>query len=673
MTRPRWNDREAAELTGALPLLAYRSRLLAADRSVCNIYGGNTSSKSMERDHLGREVRVLWVKGSGSDMADCSERAFAGLKLDEVMPLLDREELSDEQMVAYLDRCAFEPGRPRQSIETLLHAFCPHPEVDHTHPDAILALACTARGEAAAREVFGERMVWVDYVRPGFELSKRIAMRLQENRDAECVVMGKHGLVTWGATSKECYERTVAIIEEAEGAVREANKRVWAGGGADLDLPAKEWLPALRGALCANRRYVLQTDRSPRAREMVDTPDAKRLSAIGAACPDHLVHTRRVPLWLDLRGERDAPSAVREGVSRYRTEYEAYFRRHAHSGEEMFDPIPRVVLVPGYGIVTAGSDSAQADVSRQLYHRAIEVIEGAEVIGGFESLTEGEAFGIEYWPLELYKLTLRPSPRELDGWIACVTGGGSGIGRATCRALHARGAHVVVADLDESAAVGVAGDLGDGRAIGIRCDVTNEASVEQMVARCVEQWGGLDVLVCSAGIATSAPIEEVSVEDWTRNFDVLTLGCFLPTRAAFKVWRAQGVGGSLVAVTSKNALVAGRNASAYSAAKAAAQHFTRCMAEEGGAIGVRANCVLPDAVLEGSAIWDSAWREERAKSYAITPEELEEFYRQRNALRVNVLPEDVAEAIVFLAGPRSGKTTGCSMTVDGGISAAYPR
>lgn len=673
MTRPRWNDQKAKELGGALELLAYRSRLLAADRSICNIYGGNTSSKSTERDHLGRDVRVLWVKGSGSDMADCTEQSFAGLKLDEVLPLLERDELSDEEMVAYLERCAFEPGRPRQSIETLLHAFCPHPEVDHTHPDAILALASTARGEAAAREVFGDRMVWVEYIRPGFELSKRIGLLLQERPNAQCVVMGKHGLVTWGDTSKDCYERTISIVEEAEAAVREAKKKVWAGVGDALSCPPTAWLPALRGALCARQRYVLQTDTSPRAREVVDAYEAKRLSAIGAACPDHLVHTRRVPLWLDLREPANTHRAVQEAVSQYREEYEAYFRRNAVSGEEMFDPIPRVILVPGFGIVTVGRDSRQADVSRQLYHRAIEVIEGAEAMGGFESLSEAEAFAIEYWPLELYKLTLRPPRRELDGWIACVTGGGGGIGRATCRALHGRGAHVVVADIDQDAAEGLASDLGDGRALGVRCDVTDEASVESVIRRCVEQWGGLDILVCSAGIATSAPVEQVSMEDWQRNFNVLSLGCFLPTRAAFRIWRSQGVGGSLVTVTSKNAVVAGKNASAYSAAKAAAQHFTRCMAEEGGAIGVRANCVLPDAVLEGSRIWNSTWREERANSYGIRPDELEEFYRKRNALHVNILPEDVAEAILFLAGPRSGKTTGCSITVDGGVSAAYPR
>lgn len=660
-------------MQGAAALLAYRSRLLAADRSICNIYGGNTSSKSVERDHLGREVRVLWVKGSGSDMADCTEKSFACLKLDEVLPLLDRQELSDEEMVAYLERCAFEPGRPRQSIETLLHAFCPHPEVDHTHPDAILALACTRRGEAAAREVFGERMVWVDYIRPGFELSKRITLALRDNPDAECVIMGKHGLVTWGPTGKECYQRTIAVIEKAESALQEANRKVWVGGGAVLDVPAIEWMPILRGALCANARYVLLADQSARTREMVDTPDAKRICAIGAACPDHLVHTRRVPLWLDLRGEKDRAAAVRDAVSQYRAEYEAYFERHARAGEAMFDSIPRVTLVPSFGIVTAGRDARQADVSRQLYSRAIEVMEGAEAMGGFESLTEAEAFGIEYWPLELYKLTLRPSPRELEGWIACVTGGGSGIGRATCQALHALGAHVVVADINEGAAEQVASDLGDARAIAVQCDVTDERSVEAMVSSCVEAWGGLDILVCSAGIATSAPVEAVSVQDWRRNFDVLTLGCFLPTRAAFRVWKAQGIGGSLVTVTSKNALVAGRNASAYSAAKAAAHHFTRCMAEEGGAIGVRANCVMPDAVLEGSSIWNSGWREERAKSYGISPNQLEEFYRNRNALGVNITPDDVAEAIVFLAGPRSAKTTGCSITVDGGISAAHPR
>ncbi|GIV02600.1 MAG: putative oxidoreductase YuxG [Fimbriimonadales bacterium] len=671
MPRPEWDDELASTLSG-IELLVYRSRLLAADRSVVNIYGGNTSSKTTEQDHLGRPTRVLWVKGSGSDLADCTERSFACLKLEEVLPLREREAMTDEEMVAHLARCAFDVGRPRQSIETLLHAFCPFAEVDHTHPDAILALACSVRGEEAAREVFGEEMVWIDYIRPGFELSKRVALALEERPTARCVILAKHGLVTWGDTAKACYENTLACIERAEDALREANRRLWAGAGESLSLDPYEWLPVLRGALGKSRRVVLKCITEERARMMVDTPAAKDLAARGAACPDHLVHTRRTPLWLDVRTEADWQGEILEAVAAFEREYRAYFERFADEGVEMFDPIPRVVLVPGFGFVTAGRDEKQADVSAQLYHRAIEVMEGAEAMGGFTSLTEEESFAIEYWPLELYKLQQRPAPGEFEGAIAVVFGGGSGIGRATCGRLHRAGAHVLVADRNEDAARQVAESLAE-RAHAIVCDVTEESQVEQAFREAVSRWGGVDVVVCSAGIASSAPIEETTLEEWNRNMDVLARGCFLPAREAFRVWRRQGTGGSLVFVTSKNALAAGKNASAYSAAKAAAQHLARCLAEEGGPIGVRVNCVLPDAVIEGSSIWSSSWREERAKAYEIRPEELEEFYRKRNTLQVSIFPADVAEAIAFLCSDRSAKTTGCLLTVDGGVASAYPR
>ena len=332
-----------------------------------------------------------------------------------------------------------------------------------------------------------------------------------------------------------------------------------------------------------------------------------------------------------------------------------------------------MVLIPGMGMVTAGRDAMQADVSRQLYHRAIEVIEGAEAMGGFESLTPAEAFAIEYWPLELYKLRLKPPDKELAGHIAFVTGGGSGIGRATARRLAAEGAHVIIADINEEAAHSVACEIGEGRAFGFACDVTEEEQVKEAFRRCVLEWGGLDILVCSAGIALGASVEETTEADWERAFGVLAKGYFLPAREAFRLWRRQEIGGSLVYVVSKNAIAAGKSASAYSAAKAAELHLARCLAEEGGPIGVRVNSVLPDAVLQGSSIWDSEWREERAEAYGVKPEELEEFYRQRTTLKLSVYPEDVAEAILYLAGPRSKKTTGAALTVDAGVPGVYLR
>lgn len=664
----QWNDQQAHGLFG-LDLLAYRSRLLASDRSVINIYGGNTSSKVIEKDHLDRPTTVLWVKGSGSDMANCTSKDFAGLKQDEVMPLARRESMADEEMVEYLSRCVFETGRPRQSIETLLHAFLPFPEVDHTHPDAIIALACTKRGKDAAQDVYGNRMAWVDYIRPGFTLSKQIAIAVSMNPHAECVVMGKHGLVTWGVDARTCYDSTIRMIGEAEEAIKAANKRVWTGATMPTVSDSYDWLPVLRGAVSSVKKNVLMTEQDERVLSMCNTPTAKIVSQIDAACPDHLVHVKRKPLWLDSVA---VAADIRASVTGYRKDYEGYFKSNASADDVMFDSAPRCTLIPGYGLVASGRDSQLADVSRQLYLRAVEVIEGAESMGGYESLSAEEAFGIEYWPLELYKLKQRPADRELAGHIAIVTGGGSGIGRATALMLAREGAHVCVSDIAEDRAAETAALIGY-KAIAVRADVTKEDEVEALFRACVAKWGGLDIVVCSAGIASSAPLEETTIADWERNFSVLVRGYFLPSREAFRIWKRQGIGGSLVFVTSKNAVAAGKNASAYSASKAAEQHLARCLAEEGGADGIRVNCVMPDAVLQGSSIWGSEWREQRAAAYGIKPDELEEFYRKRTTLKRNVYPDDIAEAILFFASERSAKTTGAALTVDAGVSAAYLR
>lgn len=687
MPQNLWNDQEALGLN-PLGLLVYRSRLLGADRSVVNIFGGNTSVKSVERDHLGRAVNVLWVKGSGSDLATCTEKDFAGLKLDEVLPLMARDAMSDEEMIAYLARCQFEPNRPRQSIETLLHAFTPHAHVDHTHPDAIIALACAARGEAAAREVFGETMIWAPYMRPGFALSKYIAERLREHPEATCVIMGKHGLITWGEDAKQCYLNTLAHIQRAEEALREAERRVFVAVSphAPQLTPqqraevAAAVMPTLRGAVSAQRRQIVLFDDGEDVLQFLARADAESLSQVGAACPDHLVHTKRVPLFVQWDGQdvMALKQALAQGVADYIARYAAYFQRHnADPGVKMMDPAPRIVLVPGLGMFTTGRDAFQADVARQLYHRAIAVMTLCTRVDQFTSLDERETFEIEYWPLELYKLTLRPPERELAGRVAFVTGGASGIGRAIARRLAQEGAHVVIADINLEGAQAVADEIckaqGFKRALAVRCDVTREDEVARAFAEMARAYGGVDIVVNNAGIATSAPIEETTLADWQRNMDVLATGYFLVAREAFRMLKQQGRGGALVFIASKNSVYAGKNASAYSAAKAAELHLARCLAEEGGAFGIRVNSVLPDAVLQGSGIWNSRWREERAKAYGIRPEELEAYYAARTALKVNVFPEDVAEAVLFLASDRASKTTGAMLTVDGGVAAAYAR
>jgi rhamnulose-1-phosphate aldolase/alcohol dehydrogenase len=681
MPKNLWNESDAPKTDG-LESLTYRSRLLGSDRTLVNIFGGNTSTKSLETDHVGREVTVLWVKGSGSDIASISERGFAGLKLEEVLPLFDRPSMTDEEMTGYLDRTAFEVGRPRQSIETLLHAFVPAKHVDHTHPDVIISIACSGNGREIMTEIYGERATWVEYIRPGFTLSQQIGAAVRNNPKLECIVMGKHGLVTWGETSSESYENTLRIIGEAETYLEKhrviRSQLVKALPEAERKAILAKLLPVLRGACSGQRSSVLLYDDSPEMLEFVGQTGARELSQVGAACPDHLVHTKRVPLfidWIPSEGLDVLLEKTRTGVKAFTEEYAVYFEANKLEGDKMFSPAPRVILIPDLGMIASGADAMGAEVSRQLYHRAIHVMQNAR--GGFVSLTAAESYAVEYWPLELYKLSLKPAPRALEGKVAVVTGAASGIGKAIAHRLALEGAHIVIADLNLEGAQAVADEIiktrGHRRAIAVSMNVTSEEQVQAAFERAILEYGGVDIVVNNAGIASSAPIEETSLEMWNKNQSILSTGYFLVSREAFKLWRAQNVGGNLVMVASKNSLAAGKNAAAYSAAKAAELHLGRCLAEEGGAAGIRVNSVLPDAVLSGSAIWNGTWREERARAYGIKPDELEEFYRKRTTLRVNVFPEDIAEAVYYFTSPASSKTTGGVLTVDGGVPAAYVR
>jgi rhamnulose-1-phosphate aldolase/alcohol dehydrogenase len=688
----RWDGDAAAGLAG-VDEVVYRSNLLGADRTLANRGGGNTSAKGLTIDHAGRETRTLWVKGSGTDLATIAAAGFAALRLDEVLLLRGRESMDDAAMVDYLVRCALERIQPRPSIETLLHAFLPGAQIDHTHPDAVIALTSAPDGRRLAEEAFGGEAVWLDYQRPGFAMSKRIAELLDENPAARSVLLEKHGLVTWGDTSEVAYRSTLEFVtRSAEALARAGNGRFGLGGWrvrptgddeADGLLAAA--LPVLRGELLADAPgAILEVDRSPDAVAFASSEAAPEVSQVGAPCPDHLINTKHKPLVVDFDPGRDSADdlvqRVRAGVRTYATWYRDYYERNLTDESRPYpvDPAgPRVVLLPGLGIVTSGGDAGKARFSRELYERAIAVESAADAAGGFRSLSEPEAFAIEYWPLERYKLAQLPPPSELSGRVALVTGGASGIGRATARRLAELGAHVAVADLNGDGAEEVAEEVrerhGDRRALGLQVDVTEEEAVREIVRRVVLAYGGLDVLVCSAGIAMSAPVTETTLADWEKSYAVLARGYFLAAREAFRVLVEQGSGGSIVFVGSKNALVAGANAAAYSSAKAASLHLARCLAEEGGSHGIRVNTVNPDAVIAGSAIWSSEWKAERASTYGLAEEDLPGFYRDRTTLGVNVYPEDVAEAIVFFAGARSGKSTGNVINVDGGVSAAYTR
>ena len=676
----------ASEVPGdALGQVLLASHLLGSDRAVANFGGGNTSAKGTTTDHVGREVEVMWVKGSGSDLATMGRGDFTPLRLDEMLAVFDRDEMSDEDMVAHLARCQVDPAAPRSSIETLLHAFVPAPHVHHTHPDGINVLAGTRDGERLVAECFGDEAAWIPYIRPGFTLAKQVGTAVRENPGLKLVVLAKHGLVVWGDTADEAYRRTIEVINRA---VEFVNART--AGEQRFDGPAREplddarrrellraVLPALRGAVSSERSKVLVVDTSPRVLEFVSSRAAPELTDVGAACPDHLVHTKRVPLWVpfDPDADDDGALAARIGdlAGGFREDYRAYVERHGDESTEPADPDARVVLIQHVGLVGVAPTTKAAGLSRDLYHRAIEVMAGAHALGGFVSLDEGESFAVEYWPLELYKLSLAPPPGELQGQVALVTGAAGGIGRAVVESLASAGACVVAFDLDAEGAAEAVAELGD-RGVAADGDVTSEAAVAAAFTAAVERFGGVDIVVSNAGVASSAPIEQTTLAEWERNHAILGTGYFLVARSAFRILREQGRGGSLVFVASKNALVAGKNAAAYSSAKAAELHLARCLAEEGGEDGIRVNTVNPDAVLQGSRIWDSSWREERAAAYGIEPDELEEHYRKRTTLGVNILPEDIAEAVLHFASPqRSGKSTGNVLNVDGGVPAAYPR
>jgi rhamnulose-1-phosphate aldolase/alcohol dehydrogenase len=670
-----------------LEQLVLASNLLGADRAVSNYGGGNTSAKGTAVDHTGREVAVMWVKGSGSDLATMRAADFTGLRLDEVLPLIERDAMSDEEMVAYLSRCQLDPAMPRCSIETLLHAFVPAAHVHHTHPDGINVLAGTADGERLVQECFGAEAAWLPYIRPGFALSKQVGEAVRANPDLRLVVLAKHGLVVWGDSAQEAYGRTIEVINQAVAFVNGLTDdtprfggRSPAAGGLGHDARAAllhDLLPTVRGAVSSERAKVLTVDTSQRAVDFVSSLEAEELVTVGAPCPDHLVHTKRVPLWIPYDPAADDVDALRARIAqraeRFRADYRDYVARYADATTVPADPDPRIVLVQHLGLVAAGTTTKASALARDLYHRAIEVMAGAQALGGFVSLTAEESFAIEYWPLELYKLSLAPPPGELQGKVAMITGAAGGIGRAIVDAFSAAGACAVAFDLDGDGARDAVAALGD-RGLAVAGDVTSESAVAGAFAAAVERFGGVDIVVSNAGLASSAPIQDTTLEEWNRNHAVLGTGYFLVAREAFRVLERQGTGGSIVFVASKNALAAGRNAAAYSSAKAAELHLARCLAEEGGPAGIRVNTVNPDAVLSGSRIWDSSWREERAANYGIAPDELEEHYRARTTLGVNIEPQDIAAAVLhFASDARSSKTTGNLLNVDGGVPAAYPR
>ena len=687
----RWDDAASSALTEPESLL-YRSRLLGSDLKVTNYGGGNTSAKVTMHDPLTREeVPVLWVKGSGGDLASMTLDGFATLYLDKLRALagLYRGREHEDEMAGYFPHCAFGLNTRATSIDTPPHCFIPHPHVDHMHADAVIALAAARDGERLTREVFGDEIGWVPWQRPGFDLGLKVGRMAVENPRLSGLVLGSHGLVTWGPTSKDCYRTTLRAIRKAADWLDAHVRPAPFGPEVTPALPEAErralvaaLAPVLRGRLAALAPKVMHHVDSEAVLEFVGSERAAELAARGTTCPDHFLRTRVRPLFVPFAPGRetlpDLTARLDGLVEGYRRDYEAYYARwRRDDSPAMRDPYPVLLLVPGVGLLSFQKDKPTARIAAEYYLNTINVMRWAEGVDAYAPIPEQEAFDIEYWPLEEAKLRRLPPAKSLQGRVALITGGAGGIGSAVARRLLGEGACVVLTDLDAGALDTVvrelAGTAATDRVRGVAGDVTSEDSVREAVATAAREFGGLDVLVSNAGIASASPYDETTLAMWRRNIDVLATGYFLVSREAYTLMKRQGRGGAIVFVGSKNALAASAGTAAYSAAKAAELHLARCLALEGAEHGVRVNVVNPDAVIRGSRIWSGTWRSERAASNRIGEGDVEEFYRKRSLLKRSVFPEDVAEAVYYFASDLSSKSTGNVLNVDAGNAAAFTR
>ena len=687
-----WDDGVADGLDEPGRLL-YRSNLLGSDKRITNYGGGNTSAKVEMKDPLGGETAtVLWVKGSGGDVGTMKLDGFATLYMDRLERLrgLYGGEAQEDEMVGYLPHCTFALNPRAASIDTPLHAYLPYRHVDHMHPDAVIAIAATENSRALTREVYGDEIGWLPWRRPGFQLGLDLSRFAAEHPDAKGVVLGGHGLFTWGDTARDCYETTLRVINKAIAWFERATAGKDVFGGRQVDaLPppdrravAARLMPAIRGLIGRDERKVGHFDDGDAVLEFVCSADLKPLAALGTSCPDHFLRTKIRPLVLDFdpaAGDLDALiQGLPAAIGAYRDDYARYYERCRHpDSPPMRDANAVVYLVPGVGMITFARDKATARIASEFYVNAINVMRGAATVDAYRGLPEQEAFDIEYWLLEEAKLRRMPRPRSLAGRVALVTGGAGGIGRAVAGRLLREGACVVLADVDGGALRATEGDLarafGKDQVRSVEVDVTDEAAVRDGFAAACAELGGLDILVSNAGISSSAPVEDTALSMWSRNMDILATGYFLVAREAFRLFRAQGLGGSVVFVASKNGLAASPGAAAYCTAKAAEIHLARCLALEGAAAGIRVNTVNPDAVLRGSKIWTGEWREQRAAAYGLRLDELEAHYRDRSLLKGSVYPEDVAEAVCFLASDAAAKSTGNIVNVDAGNAQSFTR
>jgi rhamnulose-1-phosphate aldolase/alcohol dehydrogenase len=686
-----WDDAHAATFDEPGQLL-YRSNLLGSDLRITNFGGGNTSAKVEASDPLAKQSqRVLWVKGSGGDIGSMKRDGFATLYLDKLESLkgLYRGLAHEDEMVALFEHCTFNLNPRATSIDTPLHAFVPARHVDHVHADAVIAIAASSNAEELTKEIYGAEIGFLPWQRPGFDLGLKLGAMASEHPEYVGVVLGGHGLFTWGPTSKTCYETTLRIIQKAADwlAAHEKEPAFFGARCESLSPEARraaaaKLMPAIRGKISSHERKVGHFSDAPEVLEFVNSHALGDLAPLGTSCPDHFLRTKIRPLVLPFDPEAanldEVLAGLHEQLEDYRDSYAAYYERCKRpNSPAMRDPNAVIYLVPGIGMLSFAKDKATARIASEFYVNAINVMRGSSGVGTYVGLAEQEAFDIEYWLLEEAKLQRMPKPKSLAGRVALITGGAGGIGRATAARMMSEGACVVLADIDanalDEAVAGFSKTFGKDVVRGLGLDVTSEESVAKCFEDATLAFGGLDIVVSNAGIASASPIEDTSLALWQRNVDILSTGYFLVSREAFRLWLRQGRGGNLVFVASKNGLAASAGASAYCAAKASEIHLARCLALEGAPHGIRVNTVNPDAVLRGSKIWQGEWRQQRAESNKVSEDKLEEVYRQRSMLKLSVFPEDIAEGIYFFASDSASKSTGNILNVDAGNVQSFTR
>lgn len=687
-----WDDNKAAEIEGdEIALLLYRSNILGADLRITNYGGGNTSCKTTEKNPLtGEDAKVMWIKGSGGDIGSLTRKGLAGLYNDKLHDLkkVYRGIEHEDEMVGLFNHCIFDLESKAPSIDTPLHGLLPFKHIDHLHPDSVIAVAAAENSQKITKEIWGDTMGWLSWQRPGFDLGLELEKHLNDNPGIRGIVLESHGLFTWGETSYDCYINSLEAIEMASAYIEnKMGKERSVFGGKKIESLLSESrqkqasiiMPILRG-LCSNEGQMLghYTD-DERVLQFINSNDLDRLAPMGTSCPDHFLRTKIQPLVIalnpngDLSNTEEVLSLLNPAFESYREAYANYYEQHKHENSPaMRDPNPVVILFPGVGMFTFARNKQTARVASEFYINAINVMRGSEAISSYTALPRQEAFDIEYWLLEEAKLQRMPAELPLSRKVALVTGAGGGIGKAIAKKMVEQGAAVILTDLNADGLAEAKKEFSDDQASTVVCDVTSETSVQEAFTQASLDFGGVDIVVHSAGLAISKPLEETSLKDWNILQDVLVKGQFLLARAGVTVMKKQGLGGDLVHIASKNGLVSGPNNVAYGSAKAAQQHMTRLLAAELGPDNIRVNTVNPDGVIVGSKIWEGAWAEGRAKAYGIKVEDLPAHYAKRNLLNQIILPEDIANGVYALLAILD-KSTGNTINVDGGMPAAFSR